>query len=196
MILLESRSLSLLSSRTYTVFSKPEKAFKRPRRIPEHLPPGNVINNRLNFIYQIKRSKTLYGRYNLKHCPVSKASLVLKLKFLLFRVIKVLQFGSLFVTLRCNPYQVSKETNTEDNSSMHAWRAPWEVSLTSWSFNLMPRFSTTKFSKDLRIDNKNLLSRGIINNEWRITRGLWAFLISTDRAAKPSLHFLYKLHYS
>ena len=118
MILLESRSLYLLSSRTYTVFSKPEKAFKRPRRIPEHLPPGNVINNRLKFVYQIKRSKTLYGRYHLKHCPVSKASLVLKLKFLLFRVIKVLQFGSLFVTLRCNPYQVSKETNTEDNSTV------------------------------------------------------------------------------
>ena len=43
MILVESRSPSLLSSRTYTVFSKPEKAFKRPRIIPEHLPPGNVI---------------------------------------------------------------------------------------------------------------------------------------------------------
>ncbi|CAH3173889.1 unnamed protein product [Porites lobata] len=41
MILVESRSPSLLSSRTYTVFSKPEKAFKRPRRIPEHLPPGS-----------------------------------------------------------------------------------------------------------------------------------------------------------
>ena len=58
MILVESRSPCLLSSRTYTVFSKPEKAFKRPRRIPEHLPPGNVVNNRLNFIYQIKGSKT------------------------------------------------------------------------------------------------------------------------------------------
>ncbi|CAH3021132.1 unnamed protein product [Porites evermanni] len=41
MILLESRSLYLLSRRTYTVFSKPEKAFKRPRRIPEHLTPGS-----------------------------------------------------------------------------------------------------------------------------------------------------------
>lgn len=61
MILVESRSPCLLSSRTYTVFSKPEKAFKRPGRIPEHLPPGNVINNRLNFIYQIKRSKTFIG---------------------------------------------------------------------------------------------------------------------------------------
>ena len=43
MILLESGSLYLLSSRTYTVFCKPEKGFKRPRRIPEHLTPGNVI---------------------------------------------------------------------------------------------------------------------------------------------------------
>ena len=61
MILVESRSPCLLSSRTYTVFSKPEKASKRPRRMPEHLPPGNVINNCLNFIYQIKRSKTFIG---------------------------------------------------------------------------------------------------------------------------------------
>lgn len=59
MILVESRSTCLLSSKTYTVFSTPEKAFKRPRRIPEHLPPGNVINNRLNFIF--KRSKTFMG---------------------------------------------------------------------------------------------------------------------------------------
>ena len=59
---------------------------------------GNIISNTVQF---------------------PKASLVLKLKFLLFRVIKVLQFGSLFVTLRCNSYQVSKETSTEDNSGMH-----------------------------------------------------------------------------
>ena len=52
--LVESRSPYILSSRQYTVFSNPEKAFKRTSRIPEHLTPGNVINNRLNFIYQIK----------------------------------------------------------------------------------------------------------------------------------------------
>lgn len=63
MILVQSRSPCLLSSRTYTVFRYTvfSKPVKRPRRIPEHLPPGNVINNRLNFIYQIKRSKTFIG---------------------------------------------------------------------------------------------------------------------------------------
>ena len=61
MILLESRSLYLLSSRTNTVFSKPEKAFKRQRRIPEHLSPGNVINNLFNFIYQKQGLKPVWA---------------------------------------------------------------------------------------------------------------------------------------
>ena len=61
MILLESRSLYLLSRRTYTVFSKPEKAFKRPRRIPEHLTPGNIINDIFNFIYQKQGLKPVMG---------------------------------------------------------------------------------------------------------------------------------------
>ena len=113
MILLESRSLYLLSSRTYTVFSKPEKAFKRQRRIPEHLTPGNVINNLFNFIYQKQGLKPVMGDVILKHCPLSEATLVLKLKVLLFRVINVLQFGYEFVTLRCNPFQVSKEVNSK-----------------------------------------------------------------------------------
>ena len=47
MMLVESRSPCLLSSirRPHTVFSKPEKALKQRCRIPEHLTPGNVINN-------------------------------------------------------------------------------------------------------------------------------------------------------
>lgn len=82
MMLVESRSPCLLSSirRPHTVFSKPEKAFKRRSRIPEHLTPGNVINNLFNFIYQKQGLKPVISAMSSQTLPSFKSNFSPKIK--------------------------------------------------------------------------------------------------------------------